>query len=544
MPSASDSVPGIRVAVIPVPLPLTAVRERTEAARREARWTAAEAYATTGLREAVRRDLPSATTEFLSELGIVAFERGELREAEARFGEALEIARAVDSAPAIGAALLNLGAVANVRGRFGRALRYYWKGRRAHHRAGDRTGEAQALNNLGMLFADQKRWNGASRCYRIARRLAVEANDDALVGLIALNATEVEIEVERLDSARDACDEAVERLTTASDALGIAEAYRHYGRIFLKGGKRALARAHFERAARQGRELGAPLTEAEALRELGRLHLAQGRHRTALESLARSLKLFRRLEAAHDLADLKEKIGDLETLIVRLVQRLGREVEARGGAYLYGHGARVAEYAVALACDIGFAPDEMKGILVAGYLHDIGKLEIDPEILNKTGRLTEDEMAEVHRHPELGVRHLERFELPWEVEATIRGHHERYDGSGYPDGLAGEAIPLGARILLLADVFDALTSARPYREPWGREKALTFLEMSAGSLGDPEITPLFIEIAHREAFGPDRVRPGDEIPEGHGMAPEELAETFASLGGEDEERIDEDLARF
>lgn len=507
-------------------LPLSTVRERAAAARRGALWAPAESYAGLGLREAVRRDETSAITEFLSELGIVEFERGNLRGAERRFAEALEVARAVDSAPAMGAALLNLGAVANVRGRFERALSCYWRGRRAHHRAGDRIGEAQALNNLGMLFADQDRWRGASRSYRMARRLAVEAGDDALVGVIALNSTEVSIEAGRLDEAREACDEAVERLTRAEDALGVADAYRHYGRIFLRTGKSALARAHFERAARLGRELGAPLAEAEALRELGHLHLDEGRHRSALESLARSVKLFRQLEAAHDLADLEERIGDLEAIVIRLVQRLGHEVEARGGEYLYGHSARVAEFAVAIACDLGFGPDFMRGILVAGYLHDIGKLDVDPEVLAKTGRLTDREMAEVQRHPVLGVEYLKRFELPWDVESTIRGHHERFDGSGYPDGLAGEEIPLGARILLVADVFDALTTDRPYRKAWSREQALTYLEMSAGSLCDPEITRVFIEIARRESLGPDR-RGTEEG--GRGMRPEELAETFASL---------------
>ncbi|MBW3660123.1 MAG: tetratricopeptide repeat protein [Gemmatimonadetes bacterium] len=520
---------------------LSALRQKASTARREARWSEAEACAVLGLRQAVLDGAASATTEFLSELGIVEFERGNLRDAERRFLDALEVARALDSASAMGAALLNLGAVANVRGRFERALEYYWKGRRAHHRAGDLAGEAQALNNLGILLADQKRWSGASRSYRMARRLAIEAGDDALVGLIALNAAEVEIEAERLSEARDACDEAVERLTVVNDALGIAEAYRHYGEIFRKSGKIALARAHFERAARQGRKLDAPLTEAEALRELGHLHLSKGRHRSALESFARSLKLFRLLEAAHDLADLEEKIGDLETLVVQLVERLGRQVESRGGAYLYGHSARVAEYAVAIACDLGFGPDQMKGILVAGYLHDIGKLEIDSAILNKEGRLTEREMAEIQRHPELAVEHLKRFELPWDVESMIRGHHERYDGTGYPDGLAGERIPLGARILLIADVFDALSTARPYRDPWSREQTLTYLEMSGGTLSDPEITGVFVEIARRESFGKDRV--GKKTATGRAMRPEELAQTFASLPEVSADLIDEELSR-
>jgi len=357
-----------------------------------------------------------------------------------------------------------------------------------------------------------------------------------------LNQTEVLVEAGQLEEARESCDEAVERLVAAGDPLGTAEAYRFYGQIFRRGGKLALAESHFARAARRGRELDAPLTEAESLRELGHLYLARGKHRSALEAFGRSLKLFRGLEAQRDLADMRGKIDDLEGLVVRIVQELGREVERRD-RYLYGHSSRVAEYAVAIACDMGFTAEEMRGILVAGYLHDIGKLYIDPAILQKEGRLTPEEMEAVRGHPVLGVEHLTRYELPWDVEATIRGHHERYDGTGYPDGLAGDGIPLGARILLVADVFDALTTARPYRAPWTREQALTYLKMSAGQLGDPVVTETFVKVAEREAYGPELVSPA-VVEDAAAMTPEGLAAAFAALPNPGEwDRLDEEFTR-
>jgi HD-GYP domain-containing protein (c-di-GMP phosphodiesterase class II) len=185
----------------------------------------------------------------------------------------------------------------------------------------------------------------------------------------------------------------------------------------------------------------------------------------------------------------------------------------------------------------------MKGILVAGYLHDIGKLQIDSAILDKEGRLTAEEMEAVRQHPVLGVDHLIRFELPWEVEATVRGHHERYDGTGYPDGLAGEDIPLGARILLVADVFDALTTARPYRAAWTREQALTYLQMSAGQLADPLVLDVFVKVAQREAYGPDRVDAA-LVEDAAAMTPDELAATFAALPAPAQwDLLDEEFAR-
>lgn len=521
---------------------LVSLAERAGAARRGARWTECESVAVVGMVHAARLAFPLETTEFLSNLGVAAFERGDMRRAERRFRDALAFARHAGSSRAEAAALINLGAVANVRGQLQDAVRYYRQGRWAARRAGHVVGEARALNNMGMVLGDMRRWRAAGRCYRRARRIALELGDDALAGVIALNTTEILIESGRLDEARESCDEAVERLSAAGDPLGTAEALRFYGQIFRATGKTKLAESHFARSARRARELDAPLTEAEALRELGHLQLAQGRHRSALEALGRGLKLFRSLEATRDLADVRAKIDDLEAVIVKIVQELGREVERRD-RYLYGHSSRVAEYAVAIACDMGFTPQEMRGILVAGYLHDIGKLQIDPAVLNKEGRLTPEEMEEVRRHPVLGVEHLVRFELPWDVEATVRGHHERYDGSGYPDGLAGEAIPLGARILLVADVFDALTTARPYRAPWTREQALTYLRMSAGQLCDPAVMELFARIAEREAYGPEEVAAA--LPEdAASMTPDELATTFAALPNPQEwDRLDEEFSR-
>jgi putative nucleotidyltransferase with HDIG domain len=522
--------------------PLVLFAERAGVARREARWAECEAIAVVGLLEAARLRFPLATTDLLNLLGAVAFERGDMRRARHHFSTALALARLSESAKAEAAALVNLGAVANVRGRYHEALAYYRRGRWASRRAGEWRDEARALNNLGMVFADLKRWRAASRCYGMARELAARVGDDALVGVIALNETEVSVEAGRLDEARESCDEAVERLVAAGDQLGTAEAYRFYGQIFLRSGRPGLAESHLSHAARRGRELGAPLTEAESLRELGHLYLARGRHRSALGAFGRSLKLFRAIEAERDLADMRGKIEDLESIVVQIVQELGREVEAHD-RHLYGHSSRVAEYAVAIACDMGFDADEMKGILVAGYLHDIGKLQIDPAILNKEGRLSTEEMEAVRLHPVLGVDHLVRFELPWDVEAAVRGHHERYDGTGYPDGLAGEAIPLGARILLVADVFDALTMTRSYRAAWSREQGLTYLQMSTGTLCDPAVTEIFVEVAEREAFAavePMHVAPWHDAA----MSPDQLVAAFAALPSPaDWDRLDEEFAR-
>ncbi|HEY7471186.1 MAG TPA: HD domain-containing phosphohydrolase [Gemmatimonadota bacterium] len=515
--------------------------ERARHARRAARWTEASALFTVAIREAVRSGRDIVVVECLNALGAIAFELGDLREAGRRFGLALRLSRSIGHLGGEAAALVNLGAIANVKGDYREAIQHYRRGRWAYRRAGRSTGEARALNNLGMVLADLGRLDSAARCYRRSHELALRERDEGLLGLISINAAEVWLARGDLERAREAVNGASRCFRRAEDPVGRAEVARFRGEIDLRSGRHARAEGLLQMAAEGGRVLDAPLTEAEALRELGHLYLAEGRHRSALECFGRSSRLFRQLEAARDLADLRGRVAELEGLILEIVKRIGAEVEARD-SYLYGHSSRVAEYAVAIACDLGFDPEAMKGILVAGYLHDVGKLQVDPRILNKTGRLTEEEMAAVRLHPTLGVEHLSRFELPWKIEEIVRGHHERYDGTGYPDRLAGERIPLGARILLVADVYDALTTSRSYRDPWSREQALTYLEMSAGTLSDPVITSLFIEIARRESFGPGAAKgTAGASP----MTPEQMAQTFAALPAArgDWSRTEEELVR-
>jgi HD-GYP domain-containing protein (c-di-GMP phosphodiesterase class II) len=127
---------------------------------------------------------------------------------------------------------------------------------------------------------------------------------------------------------------------------------------------------------------------------------------------------------------------------------------------------------------------------MGAFLHDLGKTEVAEEILNKPGRLTDEERAAMERHPVIGDEMLAPVEFPWDIRPMVRSHHERWDGRGYPDGLVGDAIPVSARILRIADVFDALTTARSYRRRLPPEEALALMEEDEGSF-DPEIFAIF-----------------------------------------------------
>ena len=139
------------------------------------------------------------------------------------------------------------------------------------------------------------------------------------------------------------------------------------------------------------------------------------------------------------------------------------------------HSERVATYAMAISTALGLTRTEIATIRLGAYLHDVGKLKVPQEILRKPGRLTPEEFAVVQMHPLWGLEVLEGIRLPVDVRPTVRWHHEKYDGSGYPDGLKGERIPLHASIVGVADVYDALTSSRSYRPPMTSSGALALM---------------------------------------------------------------------
>ncbi|OGR61274.1 MAG: hypothetical protein A2X34_10800, partial [Elusimicrobia bacterium GWC2_51_8] len=175
-------------------------------------------------------------------------------------------------------------------------------------------------------------------------------------------------------------------------------------------------------------------------------------------------------------------LGIVEALILAL--------EARDH-YTRGHSERVTEYSLEIGMEMGLSKREIDKLRHSARLHDLGKIGTEDTHLYKAGSLNQDETAMVARHPEIGCNILKSIRLMDEYIPGIRHHHERYDGSGYPEGLKGEAIPLIARIISAADAFDAMTSSRPYREGMDRGQALEELEKNRGIQFDPVVVDSF-----------------------------------------------------
>lgn len=185
--------------------------------------------------------------------------------------------------------------------------------------------------------------------------------------------------------------------------------------------------------------------------------------------------------------------SELISLYLMTVQSLAAAIDAKD-PYTHGHSQRVAEYAALLAEEISCDLEEIEIIRHTALLHDIGKIGIPENILLKPGKLTDEEYKEIKKHPILGTDILKKIKYLDRVNLFLKYHHERYDGLGYPDGLTGEKIPLGARIIAIADTFDAMTSDRPYRKGCSIEEALMELKRCANTQFDPELVKAFERI--------------------------------------------------
>jgi putative nucleotidyltransferase with HDIG domain len=208
---------------------------------------------------------------------------------------------------------------------------------------------------------------------------------------------------------------------------------------------------------------------------------------------------YRRLNAAYQQTlryaeDVRRLYQQVQRSIYQSLLGLANALEAKD-PYTRGHSERVGAASGRLAQALGLSTPEAETIGQAGLLHDIGKIGVPESVLRKPGELEPDEWTQMRKHPLIGAQIVAPFDFFAAGAATIRHHHERYDGSGYPDGLAGEVIPLGARIVAVTDVFDALTSDRPYRAALPVAAALDYLQRQAGRTLDARVVAVFLELA-------------------------------------------------
>jgi len=188
----------------------------------------------------------------------------------------------------------------------------------------------------------------------------------------------------------------------------------------------------------------------------------------------------------------KEMLKDLRELFYKTIKSISSALDAKD-PYTHGHSLRVTLYSLIIATELGLDQTTLEEIETAGLLHDIGKVGIPQKILCKPGKLTEEEYNIMKSHPEQGEKIVKKIKKLKIISNWLKAHHERWDGLGYPAGLKGEEIPITARIITLADTYDAMTSTRSYRQALSHEVAISEIERCAGSQFDPKLAALFIK---------------------------------------------------
>jgi putative nucleotidyltransferase with HDIG domain len=398
-----------------------------------------------------------------------SFESGDLQVARRTFDSALALA---SSSPRLRAGIeQNLGILATVQGDHDKALAHYHRSLESYVALADERGIAHAYHNLGMVSADRAQWQEADAWFQNAFARAERAADIHLQGLCLLNHTEVHLALGALDRARVNVERALGIFDQLESHLDKADAYRMLGAVHRAGGQLDSAERHLIRARDLAAKMQSVLGSAEANRELALLYQQLGRNRDALGALNASHQLFRQLDARRELVDVGRKIGDLEGTYLKVVHQWGESLES-ADRYTHGHCGRVAEYGLAVGRALGFDAGELTTLRFGAYLHDLGKVRIPQEVLNKPGKLTAEEFDLIKKHPIWGLEMLTEVDFPWDLKPIIRWHHEKYDGSGYPDGLVGDDIPVAAQVIGIVDVYDALTTARPYKPPSTPAEAL------------------------------------------------------------------------
>jgi HD-GYP domain-containing protein (c-di-GMP phosphodiesterase class II) len=226
------------------------------------------------------------------------------------------------------------------------------------------------------------------------------------------------------------------------------------------------------------------------------MRYAQQQYVARTEDSVRELK---RLN--HELASANHEVSDASRAIYQLNDELfltlSKIIDARD-PYVSGHAAKVADYATSIAIELGLPTERIAPLHQAGLLHDIGKIGVSEQVLHKPGKLTPEEYEHVKTHANLGAEFLETSRGLRHLAPFVRHHHERWDGCGYPQGLAGEQTPLEARILAVCDAVEAMASDRPYQRAMSLEEIIVEVRRGRGTHFDPMLADVFIRIAERE----------------------------------------------
>lgn len=436
------------------------------------------------------------TVHIASALNVLAMVEqlyGRVDEAEALYLRARAVAAEAGDERLAAMIEQNFATMANIRGETELALASYAAALERYQRIHDHSACAGALNNMGMAHVDRGEWASAAQRFAQGLEYATRVGDAEITGTIQLNTAELHLKSDDLELAREHCGKAFSIFSRLQSKTSLAETYKLFGSIYRAAGKPQLAETHFAVVVELARACEDRLLVAEIEHERALLHVSEGRNREALRSLNQAHEIFAAFKARNEILDIAKRLDRIEDTYLQVVQAWGESIESKD-LYTAGHCSRVADYACALASALGIKGRDMTWMRMGAFLHDVGKTSVPTEVLNKPGKLTDEEFELMKRHTVIGDAIISETPFPWDIRPIVRNHHEKWDGTGYPDRLKGEAIPLHARILCVADVYDALTSARSYRRALSHEEAIEIMHKESGTTLDPALFEVFLGV--------------------------------------------------
>ena len=437
-----------------------------------------------------------ALGQALSVLAAARWREGYVVLAERLFRDVLECGTSTSDPRLHLEVLINLGSIAKVRGDYRDALRCYQDAVTHGRRHSLMDNLVVALNNLGLANLEVDRLDVAEAAFEEALMHANSQGGLALRVQAELNCVLLHIAKRDYGEATRRCDHVTVLATELGDSRTFGEIAKAHGIISREQNDAVNAEIQLQQARERGAALGDKMLEGEANRELAELFRRLDRNRETLQALNRAHGCYTELSARHELTDVGRLMSQLEVAYLQVVRAWCEAIDTREGQPS-GHSERVADMAVALAAMAGFEEASHFWLRIGAMLFDVGKLSVPAAVLQKSGQLTSEEWALVSRHPMAGVEMLADLQFPWDITPMVRSHHERWDGNGYPDGLAGDAIPYAARILCIADMYDALTTARSYKRTFSRLEAMEIMRREVGRQFDPQLFTHFEEIVRR-----------------------------------------------
>jgi putative nucleotidyltransferase with HDIG domain len=438
---------------------------------------------------------PAAVAQALNLMAILAQTEGDLGRAAALYVDARGHASSAHDRAVVAMIDQNAGTVANIRGDTAGALDSFRLSLAGYNALGMTDYEGQVLNNMGLAFLESGAHDAAEAAYANALSKFSAHGNRAKMDDVEVNRIQLWIAMRRFDDAEAQCSKLMLEAGN-SNPIWLGEVYRHIGVINRERADYVKAGDFLSRSLAFAEKAEDYLLVADVAEQQAELFWAEERHREMLTSLNRARAIYARLNASHRVAQIERRNENLEARFLDIARTWGDSIEG-ADHYTQGHCERVASVACDLASHSGISMRDMFWFRLGALLHDVGKVIVPAEVLNKPGQLTPDEWDLMKRHPLEGLRLVADIDFPGDVRAMIRNHHERWDGRGYPDGLVHDATPLTARILCIADVYDALTSSRPYRSALSHSEGVDIMLSSHGQF-DPALLEVFGDWAASE----------------------------------------------